>query len=130
MRNKRQYPADYEVGYGKPPERTRFRPGQSGNPNGRPRKSKNLNTLLEQELESRITVREGDREKRLSKREAIIKRMVQGALGGDIRQQQFLFRYLDSRNDPEPFRVTAEDEAEIAGLFAVLRGKGSEDEPA
>ena len=130
MSNKKQYSADYEVGYGKPPERTRFRPGQSGNPKGRPRKSKNLNTLLEQELESRITVREGDREKRLSKREAIIKRMVQGALGGDIRQLQFLFRYLDSRNDPEPFRVTPEDEAEIAGLFAVLRGEGSDDEPA
>ena len=26
---------DYKVGYGKPPVATRFRPGQSGNPNGR-----------------------------------------------------------------------------------------------
>jgi hypothetical protein len=28
---------DYKIGYGKPPEHTRFRPGQSGNPAGRPR---------------------------------------------------------------------------------------------
>jgi hypothetical protein len=28
---------DFEVGYGKPPQRTRFRKGQSGNPGGRPR---------------------------------------------------------------------------------------------
>jgi hypothetical protein len=28
---------DFEVGYGKPPLRTRFRKGQSGNPGGRPR---------------------------------------------------------------------------------------------
>jgi hypothetical protein len=28
---------DYEVGYGKPPRRSRFRKGQSGNPGGRPR---------------------------------------------------------------------------------------------
>ena len=28
--------ADYEVGYGKPPETTRFKKGQSGNPKGRP----------------------------------------------------------------------------------------------
>jgi Family of unknown function (DUF5681) len=27
----------YEVGYGRPPRRTRFRKGQSGNPGGRPR---------------------------------------------------------------------------------------------
>ena len=28
---------DYEVGYGKPPKHSRFKPGQSGNPKGRPR---------------------------------------------------------------------------------------------
>jgi hypothetical protein len=30
--------ADYEIGYGKPPERTRWKKGQSGNPRGRPKK--------------------------------------------------------------------------------------------
>lgn len=29
---------DYEVGYGRPPKEHRFRKGQSGNPNGRPKK--------------------------------------------------------------------------------------------
>jgi Family of unknown function (DUF5681) len=28
---------DYEVGYGKPPARSRFSKGQSGNPKGRPK---------------------------------------------------------------------------------------------
>lgn len=28
-----------DVGYGKPPKRTQFKPGQSGNPKGRPRAS-------------------------------------------------------------------------------------------
>ena len=27
----------YEVGYGKPPQATRFQPGKSGNPKGRPK---------------------------------------------------------------------------------------------
>ena len=31
--------APYEVGYGKPPKATRFKPGKSGNPGGRPKGS-------------------------------------------------------------------------------------------
>ena len=33
-------PPKYEVGYGKPPAGTRFKPGQSGNPAGRPKGSR------------------------------------------------------------------------------------------
>jgi Family of unknown function (DUF5681) len=29
--------SDYQVGYGKPPQHTRFKKGESGNPAGRPR---------------------------------------------------------------------------------------------
>ena len=35
-----------KIGYRKPPTKTRFKPGQSGNPNGRPRGSVNLKTDL------------------------------------------------------------------------------------
>jgi hypothetical protein len=42
-------PRDYEVGYAKPPARTRFKPGQSGNPKGRPRGSKNARPSLSEE---------------------------------------------------------------------------------
>ena len=42
--------SDYEVGYGKPPEHTRFQPGRSGNPRGRPKGTKNLKTDLVEEL--------------------------------------------------------------------------------
>ena len=53
---------DYEVGYGKPPKAGRFKPGQSGNPRGRPKGTLNLKTDLQQELAERISVREGDRQ--------------------------------------------------------------------
>ena len=38
--------AGYEVGYGKPPQHSRFKPGQSGNPKGRPKSAKGLNTIV------------------------------------------------------------------------------------
>ena len=39
-----------EVGYRKPPMHTRFKPGQFGNPRGRPKGTKNLKTDLQEEL--------------------------------------------------------------------------------
>ncbi len=38
----------YEVGYGKPPAASRFKKGQSGNPKGRPKVTKNVSNMLEE----------------------------------------------------------------------------------
>ena len=55
---------DYEIGYGKPPKQTRFKPGQSGNPRGRPSGTRNLRTDLAEELAERIAISEGGRRQR------------------------------------------------------------------
>jgi hypothetical protein len=41
---------DYEIGYGRPPIHTRFKPGQSGNPAGRPKGAQNSATEIAAEL--------------------------------------------------------------------------------
>ena len=46
----------YAVGYGKPPRHSRFEPGQSGNPRGRPPGSKNLSSLLKKALDEPVIV--------------------------------------------------------------------------
>ena len=71
------------VGYGQPPLATRFKPGTSGNPNGRPKKSRNAKTIIRRVLDSTVTVREGDRTRTVSKLEGIILRQIEGALKGD-----------------------------------------------
>jgi hypothetical protein len=76
---------DYLVGYRKPPKHTRFKPGQSGNPNGRPKGSKNLKTELSEELTERIDLREGGKSLRVSKQRALVKAMTAKALQGDTK---------------------------------------------
>ena len=38
----------YQVGYCRPPLHSRFKPGQSGNPKGRPKQSRNMRTIVKQ----------------------------------------------------------------------------------
>jgi hypothetical protein len=46
----RDDPDDNKVGYKKPPKHSRFKPGQSGNPNGRKRGRKDSKTLFREVL--------------------------------------------------------------------------------
>src|SRR5271168_5244673 len=67
---------DYQVGHGNPPRHTRFKPGQSGNPRGRPKSAKNLSTLVHDALNEQVVVTENGRRRKVSKRQAIITQLV------------------------------------------------------
>lgn len=80
---------DYEVGYGKPPKRTQFQPGQSGNKKGRPRESaKKTSSVLKEILNEKITVTEGGKKRRVTKIEAFLKKLLNDALSGDKTAQR------------------------------------------
>jgi len=81
---------DYEVGYASPPRETRFCKGRSGNPAGRPKGSKNLSTLLGSTLNERVVVTENGRRKKITKRQAVLKQLVNKAASGDPRSTQLL----------------------------------------
>ena len=81
---------NYEVGYRKPPQRTRFQKGQSGNLKGRPRGSRTSATLLREILSERVEVRENGRIRTVTKKELILRYAVNKAATGDSRAREFL----------------------------------------
>ncbi len=114
--------AEYEVGYGKPPRHTRFQPGQSGNPRGRPKGTKNLKTDLMEELSEKIVIREGDRSQKISKQRALVKSVLNRGIKGDARATSIalsaMMRLLDTgEGAPEFEEVLREEELEILHGF-------------
>ena len=76
---------DNEVGYGKPPKHAQFKKGQSGNPRGRPKGTKNLKTDLAEELAEQVRIREGNQTKKVTKQRAMVKSLVAKAANGETR---------------------------------------------
>lgn len=85
------------TGYKEPPKDTRFKKGQSGNPNGRPKGSGTLNQASRVTLEAarrKVTIREGGVARELPAVDAIQLAQQKSALGGSaLAQKHFLDRY-------------------------------------
>ncbi|HWZ80051.1 MAG TPA: DUF5681 domain-containing protein [Candidatus Sulfotelmatobacter sp.] len=79
------------VGYGRPPLATRFKKGQSGNPNGRPRGILNFTTTLRKAMRERVVINEHGKRKLVTKLEAAVKQLVNQAASGNQRAGRFLF---------------------------------------
>jgi len=107
---------EYEVGYAKPPKKSQFRKGVSGNPRGRPRKAPNFDAQLIQEAMSLITVNDNGHQKRITKSKGIAKQLTNKALTGNTSaMQNFLKVYL-----PALERVALTAKAEAAESDAKL----------
>src|SRR5690242_8379860 len=74
------------VGYGRPPVNRQFRPGQSGNPKGRPKGQKNFATMLGETLYKKIPVRDKNGRRRwFTRQQAMCEVMINRALSGDAK---------------------------------------------
>lgn len=73
----------YAVGYARPPEHSRFKPGRSGNPRGRSRGAKNASTIIRDALSERVQLKGSSR--KMSKLELGITQLANKAANGDLK---------------------------------------------
>ncbi len=120
--------SEYEVGFGKPPRETRFKKGQTGNPKGRPRGSKDrtFQEIVERELNSKITVKIGARQQKITISEAMTKAQIQQALKGDHKSFALLTHQLERRKASEKEALSPILDA----MRAINAKHEAEDQPA
>lgn len=73
----------YDVGYGKPPKQSRFKPGQSGNPKGKKKGAKSYKSVVKSALNEKIPVRTPRGPRKMTKLEAMFRTVLNSALKGD-----------------------------------------------
>jgi hypothetical protein len=101
-----RHAASYKVGYGKPPAATRFQPGRSGNPNGRPKGKKNnpvpalnderLKNIVLEEAYRTISVNDQNGSITIPMAQAVVRSLAVNAAKGNQRSQRLFTELLSS----------------------------------
>jgi Family of unknown function (DUF5681) len=107
----------YEVGFGRPPERTQFKKGRSGNSKGRPRKKPDLYSELTKVLREKVTV-EGQQE-RVTVQQALLLRLRNQALRGELWAQKLIQKVVGALPESKSERAPVDMQA-VAARFDLL----------
>lgn len=114
---------DYEVGYRKPPKATRWKKGQSGNPNGRPKNARGLKTDLRAELVSRMEIKMNGKVVSGTRQQLMLRTLSARAASGDVRATRILLDLVMQVFGPEDHgasqrRLSPQDQQILDELLA------------
>jgi hypothetical protein len=122
--------AEY-VGYGHPPKHAQFKPGVSGNPQGRPKGSKDLASIFGDVFDQKITVTRNGKSSEVLPMKVLAHKLVAQALSGDRHAMKMMLALYDkvfpASNDNEAlatgssFDLSPEHSAAIE-KFILLKG--------
>ncbi|WP_157770173.1 DUF5681 domain-containing protein [Ruegeria marisrubri] len=92
-----------------PPQHTRFKKGQSGNPRGRPRKREDLNTVLHRVLNRKVRTKDDDQTMPI--RDALMWKLRDLALQGDKQAIALQQRIIEEAGIADPNAHSPEEKA-------------------
>ena len=119
--------AAYEVGNKKPPKQFQFKPGQSGNPKGRPKGSTSFEARVQKELSKLVTVNKNGKSVKMRKLDVGVTRLVDRFMTGDLKSTAIIIG-LGKRNEKpqtgeeNPDIVAMPDEANLEYVVERLKG--------
>jgi Family of unknown function (DUF5681) len=115
---------DYAVGYRRPPAASRFKPGASGNPKGRPKGTRPIGAVLHEIFHRATPVTENGKTRRVPILEVVLRRLARDAMQGDPKAIQLSFsllaRYAGSPQSTPALHDLLEEDAAILAKY--LRG--------
>ena len=120
---------DYKVGYRKPPPATRFKKGQSGNSKGRPKGSRNLDSIVASVLNKPVTITEHGRRRTVPAIEAVLLGLMGDALKADPKSRALvtnLALQAASQAPPDAPTNTSKDQEIMSRLAQRLRRQARE----
>lgn len=92
---------EYKVGYGKPPKKTQFKAGKSGNPRGRKKGARGLKTDLHRELSEKVTLQINGERVTETKQAMMMKTLATRAATGDVKAAKVLLDMILTVFGPE-----------------------------
>ena len=117
----------YEVGYGKPPLHSRFQKGQSGNPKGRAKGTRNFATLFSEAMMKPVVITENGQRKKISKFAAAMTQLANDAARGDKKSIQLAFAMLQALETAAQGQENHDEnrqEAKVIHIFSGVLAKG------
>ena len=90
-----------DVGYGRPPKEHQFKPGQSGNPRGRPKGVPTFEDILAREARRFVKLKQGSEVIHMTKLEALVRRVFQMALEGNLSAIRLLLTFKGQAGTPD-----------------------------
>ena len=93
---------DYDIGKGRPPLHSRFRPGQCGNSRGRPKNAKGTATMAREALEHSLPVIVNGKKQKMSVRAVAYRKLGDKAASGDGKALMMLLTLAKELPPPEP----------------------------
>lgn len=112
-----------DVGYGKPPRHHQFKPGESGNPKGRKKGVKNEVAILQELLQHKVTLNERGKTRKITLLEAIMRKVADDCLKGNIKSVGFLLNryYAAAAGEAVEGDLSEDDKAVLENYLRDLK---------